>query len=176
MVFPFPTLKMTPNWFRTHFMQLFWNLENPTNMLYKAPYIYEHLGTWPVLHGPSFLLIGRNSFTDCVPKVNYFLLKLLTCVLAQFSARVRTRNGTKSPMRDLLPGPKGLPTLWGWSVVRWLASGPLSPSLALAPCNTPLAFARLALLWAGLLDSLQFPALHGSGDIFSSSDLSSIHQ
>lgn len=83
MTFPFPALKMTPNYSLTHFMQLFWNLENPTDAVTK---LHEHLETRPVLHSSNFLLIGRNSFTDCVPKINYFLLKLLTCMLAQLSA------------------------------------------------------------------------------------------
>lgn len=114
---------MTPNWFLTCFMQLFWNLESPTDMLYKAPYIHEHLGTWPVLHSSNFLLIGRNSFTDCVPKVNYFLLKLLTCVLSQFSGRVGTRNRPKAQ----LPLPSETPPCWLHQLVQAVSGDPGAP-------------------------------------------------
>lgn len=117
---------MTPNWFLTYFMQLFWNLENPTDRLYKAPYIHEHLGTWPVLHSSNFLLIGRNSFTDCVPKVNYFLLKLLTCVLSQFSGRVGTRNRPKAQLHLL----SGTPPSWlqrSFHLVQAVSGGPGAP-------------------------------------------------
>jgi len=148
MAFPFPALKMTPNWFLTHFMQLFWNLENPTDTLYKAPYIYEHLGTWPVVQSSNFLLIGRNSFTACVPKVNYFLLKPLTCVLAQFSAWVRTRNGTKGSAPPLqrdtsLPAVKVFPPRAGGRWGGGWPAGPCSP----APLLYHAAQLRHALDW-----------------------------
>lgn len=129
-----------------HFVQLFWNLENPTVMLYEASYIYKHLGTWPVLHSSNFLLIGRNSFTDCVPKVNYFLLKLFICVPAQFSVRVRTRRLISTSPMGLWKSPHLVEVVGSKATAR----DPLSLSLSLALYGTALAFDRLALLSAGL--------------------------
>lgn len=87
-----------------------------------------------MLHSSSFCLIGGNSFTDCVPKVNYFLLKLLTYMQAQFSVR---KGQTLSSTSSLTPKVSAWRGSWWWG---GCSAGP-APSSPLAPCTTTWACA-----------------------------------
>lgn len=91
-------------------------------------------GDLAMLHSSNFRLIGGNSFTDCVPKVNYFLLKLLTCTQAQFSVRKGRRLSSTS---SLAPKVSAWCGAWWWG---GCSAGP-APSSLLAPCTTTWACA-----------------------------------